>query len=921
MYASDYLWLIFNPIVWVIVALPFIIHHDNKRRAQRGIGNVPSSPPTKASYDELAATRVDQLADSTSDQREVDILRRAASSIRLGMTTLLRRDEVRHSNTAAPTSVASSVSAHIQTKSPVVAAPTIPQASLAESGMKALQNINILLYLGAFFVVIAAGVFVSSSYGSLSDLSKVVFLAVFAAAFYGIGLTLFAFTDKIKPAGVTFTAIGLLVAPLVGAGTQALLYQGQNAGPVWMVTTAVLIVLQVVAYQVIRKSYLIYYGALTTISLFQSLTATLSAPVYWYGFAMLFTSLGYTVIARRVKDVDLVHALDTSAQIFVPLSVILSLLGIQHFGVWSVGSQLVLVAAFYLICAALKDFDQSPEELTYLALAGALFPVGFGLVLHARHVPAWAICVMVFCIAVAYLFGEKFAPESKHRPIFHNLATTLAVCAPFILSASTRSLAWGIVVAFAFHIVQWWVSRRVESFQLALLTFLAVPAVVGEWIVNPPLTSHMLGFAYGVCGIAVVVASHYFVRPRSKQRATEQDAAGLVLMFASVVLAFFGSSQLWLAATLGLAGATALFMVITESPNVIFGTVLAWHATIAVLGSHFDWSTNVQAVGHGVLAAVFYALRWSIARLKVHAQRMLVCYGAGLFLMYILGAEQSTLTGTALMAIAAGGLYASTYAEKDLQLPIVAATFASFGVVGHFSSVMHWYLPLVVMLWGTLIFGLGSITQGIRADVARWLGLAGVCFALLIGLSPSNPTEEWVGVFTHFMAGALVLAESVHQQHRAGKYIASALLWSATLHTYSTLDIDFAQLYWQTTAVYIAALAVRQRQRGDAEGEQGLTIAALLASTVPLAFQALDDSTGGYVLGILGLGFALLFLGMSQHSRLIRTWAISTLVVIALYKTAGYIFALPTWFWLGLIGIGALGGAMYLLSRRPHDTQ
>ena len=68
------------------------------------------------------------------------------------------------------------------------------------------------------------------------------------------------------------------------------------------------------------------------------------------------------------------------------------------------------------------------------------------------------------------------------------------------------------------------------------------------------------------------------------------------------------------------------------------------------------------------------------------------------------------------------------------------------------------------------------------------------------------------------MAVALVLAESVHQPHRAGKYIASALLWSATLHTYSTLDIDFAQLYWQTTAVYIAALAVRQRQRGDAEG-------------------------------------------------------------------------------------------------------
>lgn len=125
---------------------------------------------------------------------------------------------------------------------PVVPTPPevveVPKINL-EAAFNSLKNINIFLYLGAFFIVVAAGILVSYNYEQLSGISKTILLGFFALAFYLAGILLYVKTKKIRPAGLTFTGIGLVLIPLVGLGAYNFIFMGQHGNYVWFATSLV----------------------------------------------------------------------------------------------------------------------------------------------------------------------------------------------------------------------------------------------------------------------------------------------------------------------------------------------------------------------------------------------------------------------------------------------------------------------------------------------------------------------------------------------------------------------------------------------------------------------------------------------------------------------------------------------------------
>jgi len=892
-----------------------------KRQDQEQAVALLQPPPVASVGNEAIADRVEALARSATDPREADTLFRAAASIARGKYVLLSKLALKRVPVAPEVGTIAQTTAAGQTVAAATqpALPTAPTEPLAERGMKAIQNINVLLYLGSFMIVIAAGTFVGSNYGSIDNLTKVLLLGTLSAIFYLTGLGLYSYTDKIKPAGVTFTAIGLLIAPLVGLSVQNLLYANKPSGGIWLVTTAVMLVMQLVAYVSLKKTYIAYFSALTTISLFQALTATVSAPVYWYGWSMMLTSLLYIVLARTVRDQELTTALDTSAQIFVPISVALSLIGWSTYGLWSVGVQLILTSVFYLICAALRNFEESDTEVIYLGLSAAIFPVGFSMVLASRNVENWLIGTVLLVIAGSYILAEKLAVEKKHKQIFGTLAVILALLAPGFGFESPAQIAYLATVATILTLGQYLVSKQRLAYQAFGLLFSVLPLLYMLFVIKPVWQIQHMAVFYAVWSFFFVLVGLWQLRKRDAALYRYQIGLAMLWLLYAVSACFSPSLHVWLAVVLLISSLTLLLIAMADLPQLILASAAALYLAVGFLGAAQKWPVNGIGLAHLGVAAIFYGLHRWYKDFLIRPRLLAGAYGFGLFLAYTTVLSESSITASLLGGLICVTLYATSFVEKEKRVPAAIALIASYGVVLHLGSQLKWYVAASLAIWGAALFVVGNLDDTDRGKTARWLGIAGLSFGFLNSFGAETSLEKWLGVLIGLAAAATIMIESYRENSRTGKYVASVFVWVSTMRFFALIPITYAQVYVQTTALYLAALAYRQYQRGDKPTTDMLTIGALLVATGPLGLSALGDTTGGYIIAILGLGTALVLAGMSWHYRLIRDWGIGVLIIIALYKTSSFIFQLPTWVWLGVIGLSALGGALFLLSRRPHD--
>lgn len=918
--------LLFNPLIWLGILIAIVIYRKRKS------GSISSLMVSKQVRDaQAAATQVatapvvshhqtqrllEEIARNTTDAVERDTLERAAYSIQHNLHYLVSRAAFRKQAGAA----VSETVAVPQSQEPAQAPPTTASEPLAERGIKALQNINILLYLGAFFVVVAAGIFVGSTYQSITPGGQVFILALLAGSFYLGGLGLYRFTDKIKPAGVTFTAIGLLLGPLVGVAAQSLLFVGKNPGSLWLITTAILLTMQVVAFLLIKKTYIVWFAALTTISLFQSITATSNAALYWYGWVMLATGMAYAVLAHFTDDTQLREPLAVTAQIFVPLSVVFAVFGISQFGLWQVGIQLILTAIFYLVCSILQNFDADDEVQVYLTLAAVLFPAGVTLTLIERNLPHLGTVALLAIIASLYVVVEKFAIHDRHKPIFAILSTLLITLVPAFVINDGALLAWVLIGAAVFHAAHYYITRSGIAYTLFVTTVSVIPYAISERVLGTPLsTDYLAGVYVGLAAIGALATTYLLEKRRHPQLAAlTRGFIGLWLL-GSILVSLTGASTTWPSVLALIAGGILLFMALTGPRALIGATALSWNLAIIALGLRSDWSSTWIALGIILIALTIYGCKW-LAQFKKDpaADIILVATVLGLLVGYLLGfsnQEAGLLVVMALPVIVAFGL---SYIEDER----LASGLAFVGLLGwsfRLARVTGLWISPTLLITALGLYAIGSLLTGERAKLARQIGVAGSFTPLLT--NNANQLPAWLPVLQNYTAGGLTLAESFTTQNRLGKYAGSVVIWLATLQSFQALKLTETQIYMQTTAAYFGALAYRQWQGQKKQAQDILTATALGFATIPLAFQAISDASGAYVLSILALGIVILLIGISTHYTLVRTWGIATLIIITLYKTAGAILDLPAWLWFGGIGLTTLAGAIYLLSRRPHEPE
>jgi hypothetical protein len=187
-------------------------------------------------------------------------------------------------------------------------------------------------------------------------------------------------------------------------------------------------------------------------------------------------------------------------------------------------------------------------------------------------------------------------------------------------------------------------------------------------------------------------------------------------------------------------------------------------------------------------------------------------------------------------------------------------------------------------------------------------------------------SEEWgLAAVVLGLLGAAVTAEGFRLRRRLVWAGGSVLLLGALLMAIATREPGNVQAFTAPIGIYLAALALTFRRSPAIAGEhlqlhEGVMLAGALFLVIPPAEQSFDPGGGKFGLELLGIGIALLLVGLLLHARWLVAAAIATLTATATRMVTGGLFSTPYWLLFGLAGTALLAfGFLVLLERERWD--
>ena len=186
------------------------------------------------------------------------------------------------------------------------------------------NSINLILYIGAFFILASASIFIGVQWDTLSVYLKVMILGAVTLVFLASGIT-FHHIPKIKQAGVTFTAIGALLIPLTGISwiNSSNLAIAQS-GAAWVIVALLTLLSYLGLFLYLRASFYVYLSSLASISLALSFITLIHGTSEMYLLAGMLASfvllLGFILQSRlKIGSPETQKPMQLTAQVVMPL--------------------------------------------------------------------------------------------------------------------------------------------------------------------------------------------------------------------------------------------------------------------------------------------------------------------------------------------------------------------------------------------------------------------------------------------------------------------------------------------------------------------------------------------------------------------------------------------------------------------------
>lgn len=366
-----------------------------------------------------------------------------------------------------------------------------------------LDNITLLLYFGAFLFVASVGLFVGLA--DANGLLKTILVLILAAGLYGVGLWLYKNKESLKPAGLTFAGMGIAITPLVGvAAYNFLQYQAQAA---WFVTSLLCLVMYAHALVALRKPLLNYIFMFTLLSLFQSSVSILNAPIYFYGWTLAVLGIGLQLVSynKHLWD-DLQESSHVSSQLFLPLSIFVSLTIIPAQGFGQFGVTMLLAAAFYGLQALRAEYEPGRLHNAVVAHVAALAGVTSLTYFFTEDGLTTGLVLVGLTVIQSltiWLFKEV---TSLARNFAMVLMVSGLISIMFIFRNATTLLATLLVLMVSTAVI-WLKQRTSDSYILASLYWLALPFVYGLYLLDSITATTLAALVIGTLGLQLLAFS------------------------------------------------------------------------------------------------------------------------------------------------------------------------------------------------------------------------------------------------------------------------------------------------------------------------------------------------------------------------------------------------------------------------------
>jgi hypothetical protein len=666
-------WLLF----WVFVI--WLIGYSMGRKNKNQVEEAPV--PREDSLRRDLKTELETLASNTHDSKIAEGIRRAGRYlVHEPLVPKLQTLETEAAKLQPAMSAAHQPSVHewrdlmpgdnSTTPAAVEGAEPKP-ASWATRDIRSIDSVSLLLYFGAFLVIAGVGLFVGLS--DVDGAVKTISVLALALGLYGTGLYLYQRIERLRPAAITITAIGLISLPLTGVAAYTYL-TNQTFGPlIWCMTSLLCFGLYMLALWKMRQSLIGYLSVFMCLSLWMSIVAVVDAPVYFFGWAMIVLAMLYLLIGKFTKLWPEVEApLNTSASVMVPTAVVLMLL----FGGGAIsqlhqGITVLLSAAFYAIACML---EQRPKERhTYFVLSYLLLPLGAVLISYdlSREMVMTSFTltgVSILQLAAVDVLRKRMPANWLESSLIVNaIALGLAafLCAS---SADWNALAILLSINLATHAAAGITLRNKVHMALGLIATLILPALIGFLVIDPAAGKEWVAGAYILLGLALMAASRVL--------------AHIVGSYRQMAIAGYGSAFMlaWLIGGMGSAwvpAATSASVALAVLVSAYFERVTALIFVAAGLGvlsglQALHWS-NVHATG-GDLALVVGSLGvayYAAAKLHERLPNLTTFHSAwmysGLVALYggsIAGFLQSGTSWPAIAYLALAGFLTSFEAYR-----------------------------------------------------------------------------------------------------------------------------------------------------------------------------------------------------------------------------------------------------------------
>lgn len=252
------------------------------------------------------------------------------------------------------------------------------------------NSINLLLYIGAFLIVVSASIYVGFSWDQIDGVKKALILTALMLAFFGFGY-LFYQRHAIARAGATFIGIGALLVPFVGSAWHnfVLSDMGISGSESLVMTSFVSLQIYGLLAYLVRHPFYTYITGVSGLVLSLALVSVSDLPNDYYMLAGVATSLVTLLIPKYLAMDDSERRrlygrpLTLTAHIFLPLSLVMGLvIGVGDNVLFTPASAIAvfLAAVYYGVCYLYE------KKNGYLVAALGIAPIALILILKWLNV-------------------------------------------------------------------------------------------------------------------------------------------------------------------------------------------------------------------------------------------------------------------------------------------------------------------------------------------------------------------------------------------------------------------------------------------------------------------------------------------------------------------------------------------------------